>query len=334
MRRTYINALAIVLLGALAAASLWIGAHYRKDIGEARARVATGSRVVATSCGEIEYAESGDGPAMLMIHGAGGGFDQGMALAGSFAPKGYRVIAMSRFGYLRTPVPERASVALQADAHACLLDTFGIGKVAVIGVSAGAPSALEFALRHQDRCTALILVVPGWFPSSGGAPRRLGPVGEAIFEWALRSDFAFWLFGRFFPSAAARGVLGTRPDVVAAGSDAEQARVASILRDILPVSRRADGLLLEAKLTVEHLSKPLSSIAVPTLTISAEDDLYGTWQNAQFIAHGVAHGRFIGYPIGGHMLVGRAEEARAAVAQFLRQSGDDQGRTNVTSGHR
>ena len=317
---TYIKAFGIVLLGALAAASLWIGAVYRKDIGQARARVATGSRVVATPCGEIEYADVGDGPVILMIHGAGGGFDQGMALGRSFAPTGHRVIAMSRFGYLRTPAPERASVALQADAHACLLDALGVRNVAVIGVSAGAPSALEFALRHQERCTALVLVVPGWFPSSEGAPRRLGPVGEAVFEWALRSDFAFWIFGRLFPSAAARSVLGTPPNIVAAASDAEQARVASILWDILPVSQRAAGLLLEAKLTVEHLSKPLNSIKAPTLTISAEDDLYGTWQNAEFITRSVPHGRFIGYPVGGHMLVGHTEEVAAALAQFLGES--------------
>jgi 2-hydroxy-6-oxonona-2,4-dienedioate hydrolase len=307
----------IAMIGALAAASLWIGLVYRRDIGHARARVTTGSQVVTTPCGEVEYAETGDGPAILMIHGAGGGFDQGIALADSFAPRGRRVIAMSRFGYLRTPVPEHASVALQADAHACLLDALGVRSAAVIGVSAGAPSALEFALRHAERCTAVVLVVPGWFASPDGAPHRLGAAGQAIFEWGLGSDVAFWIFAKFFPRAATRGVLGTPPGVVAAADDAEQARVASILSDILPVSQRAAGLSLEAKLTTEHLSKPLDSIKAPTLVISAKDDLYGTWRNAEYIARGVPHARFIGYPVGGHMLVGHAEEVRAAVARFL-----------------
>ena len=326
MKAPYIKALVIALLAALVAGSLWIATVYRTDIAHAHARVATGSRVSATPCGEIEYAEAGEGPVILMIHGAGGGFDQGMALAGSFAPRGHRVIAISRFGYLRTPVPEHASIALQADAHACLLDALGVRSAAVIGVSAGAPSALEFALRHAERCTALVLVVPGWFPSIEGAPRRLGRVAQAVFEWALRSDFAFWVFGRFFPSAATRGVLGTPPAAVAAASDAEQARVASILWDILPLSQRAAGLSLESKLTVEQLSKPLDLIKVPTLTISAKDDLYGTWQNAQFIARVVPHGRFVGYPVGGHLLVGHSQEVLAAIAQFLEENGVDANR--------
>jgi len=317
MRPSCIELVAGLGAGMLAAASAWIGAGYRRDIARARARASTGSRVIATSCGEIEFAEMGAGPAILVIHGAGGGFDQGMALADSFAPSGYRVIAMSRFGYLRTPVPESASIAQQADAHARLLDALDVASAAVIAVSAGAPSALEFALRHADRCRALVLVVPGWFPSSEGARRRLGPATQVLFERAMRSDLAFWLFARFSPRAATRGVLGTPPSVVTAASRDEQARVASMLSNILPVSQRASGLLLEARMTTERLSSPLGSIRSPTLAISAKDDLYGTWENAKYITAGVPGARFIGYPVGGHMLTGHAEEVRAAVARFL-----------------
>jgi len=53
-----------------------------------------------------------------------------------------RVIAMSRFGYLRTPRPADASPEAQADAHICLLDALGITKAVVMGVSAGGPPGL------------------------------------------------------------------------------------------------------------------------------------------------------------------------------------------------
>ena len=43
-----------------------------------------------------------------MVHGAGGGFDQGLEL-GDFARAGFRVIAVSRFGYLGTPLPADAA---------------------------------------------------------------------------------------------------------------------------------------------------------------------------------------------------------------------------------
>ena len=64
---------------------------------------------------------------------------------------------MSRFGYLRTPMPVDASAAAQADAHVCLLDALGIRRAAVMGGSAGAPSALQMAIRHPDRVSALVL---------------------------------------------------------------------------------------------------------------------------------------------------------------------------------
>jgi 2-hydroxy-6-oxonona-2,4-dienedioate hydrolase len=111
----------------------------------------------------IEYAESGTGLPLLSIHGAGGGFDQGLANAAEFVDEGFRIIAPSRFGYLRTPVPGDASPAAQADAHAALLSDLNISRAIVVGVSAGARSAIEFALRHPDKVTALVLISPGTY---------------------------------------------------------------------------------------------------------------------------------------------------------------------------
>jgi hypothetical protein len=45
---------------------------------------------------------------------------------------------MSRFGYLRTPLPKDAAPAAQADAHACLLDALHLSRVPILGISAGA----------------------------------------------------------------------------------------------------------------------------------------------------------------------------------------------------
>jgi 2-hydroxy-6-oxonona-2,4-dienedioate hydrolase len=136
------------------------GISYREEIRRARARVAAGSRMLETASGPIEYAEAGEGQPVLVIHGAGGGYDQGLDLAAGLVRYGYRVITVSRFGYLRTPLPRDASPAAQADAHAAVLDALHIPRCAVFGVSAGGPSALQLALRHPDRVTALILMVP------------------------------------------------------------------------------------------------------------------------------------------------------------------------------
>ena len=101
--------------------------------------------VVATECGPIQYAEVGSGPAVLIVHGAGGGCDQGVYFARAIGGN-LRWLAPSRFGFLASPAPGGADSALQADAYARLLDTLKIERVSVVGVSMGGPSALLFAL--------------------------------------------------------------------------------------------------------------------------------------------------------------------------------------------
>ena len=46
----------------------------------------------------------------------------------------------------------------QADLYAALLDLLKIDSVVVIGLSGGGASALQFALRHPERCRGLILI--------------------------------------------------------------------------------------------------------------------------------------------------------------------------------
>jgi 2-hydroxy-6-oxonona-2,4-dienedioate hydrolase len=223
--------------------------NYLSDIRRARARVATGSRILRTARGPIEYAEAGtrDGPPLLVIHGAGGGFDQGIDLAAGLKQRGFRIIAVSRFGYLRTPLPADASPAAQADAHAAVLDALHIPRCAVLGASAGGPSAMQLALRHPDRVTALVLMVPAvWAPRGGAMPRRMSALAGAAMNLALRSDFLFWLALRFAPQATLRTILGTPPELLTHAEPAERARVQVVMDHILPVSRRRRGLLTEA----------------------------------------------------------------------------------------
>lgn len=139
---------------------------YSYELGLAREAAQRGSFLVNTDAGPIEYAERGTGIPLLSIHGAGGGFDQGLTNAIEFAGENFRIIAPSRFGYLRTPVPQDASPMAQADAHAALLFNLNVPKAIVTGVSAGARSAIELALRHPHMVSALVLVVPGTYSPS------------------------------------------------------------------------------------------------------------------------------------------------------------------------
>ena len=308
-------------------AALGIGAvvhaAYRRDIRAARVRIASRSLVAETSGGSIEYAVAGDGPPVLVVHGAGGGYDQGLDLGEPLAARGFRVIAMSRFGYLRTPLPQDASAAAQADAHARLLDVLGIPNVAVVAASAGAPSAIQFVLRHPERCRALILLVPATYAPRPGGAAAVTPPMEAMPAWArrlldmaLRSDFIFWVAQRARRATMIRMILGTPTEVVEHASAAEQARVATVLEHILPIAPRRAGLLNDATVISSLERFDLERIAMPTLAISAADCLYGTFEGARYTAERVPGARFVGYPTGGHLCVGHQDEIVSAIAAF------------------
>lgn len=296
--------------------------QFGRDLASATARAAQGSAVVTTRCGPIEVQQAGEGTPLLMVHGSGGGHDQGMDWARPLTRDGIRVIAMSRFGYLRTARPADASPEAQADAHVCLLDALGIGKAAVVGVSAGAASALQMALRHPGRVSALVLVVPiAWKPGSVADSAPL--VSDEQDAWLLRllgSDFLYWTGLRVARDLVFRHVLATRPELIHAASAQEQARVNAMAERVLPVSQRALGLRDDTRLGKGLRPAALETIRVPTLAISARDDGFGTYAGAEYTASRIPGARFIGYDSGGHLLVGRDEAVRDAIAGWLRSA--------------
>lgn len=306
--------------GTLAGFAGWLTASaYRRDIGAARARVAAGSSIADTRHGPIEYALAGNGSPVLMVHGAGGGYDQGMDIGEPLIKKGFQLIAVSRFGYLRTPLPKDASSEAQADAHAGLLDTLGISRSAVIGVSAGAPSALQFALRYPDRCSALVLLSPALYvPLDGESHSLKSPSWTAVlFDSALRSDFLLWLALRTSRPLMIRSLLGTLPEIVDSANAAERAKVATTLEHILPVAPRRLGLLNDAEVVSSLESYEPQDVKVPVLAISMADDLYGTLDGARYAAEHIPGACFIGYSDGGHVCVGHTDAIISAIAAFF-----------------
>ena len=313
-----------IAVAAVVVVVLMIGAvraRFVEDLARAAARAAQGSEVLATRCGPIEVQQAGQGLPLLMIHGSGGGHDQGMAWARPLVQQGVRVIAMSRFGYLRTPRPADASPEAQADAHACLLDALGVERAAVMGVSAGGPSALQMALRHPQRVSALVLVVPITH-KPGSVPDSAPPVSDGQDAWLLRllgSDFLFWTALHLAREPLIRHVLATPPELVAAATAEERARVNDLADRILPVSSRAEGLRDDTGLGKRLGPSALASIRVPTLVVSARDDGFGTYAGAEYTASRIPGARFLGFDEGGHLLVGHDDVVRAELLGLMRR---------------
>lgn len=293
--------------------------RFDHDLKAAAIRAARHAMLVQTPCGPIEYEEAGAGTPLLVVHGSGGGHDQGMAFAGALARHGVRVIAMSRFGCLGTPMPADGSPAAQADAHACLLDALGIRHAAVLGGSAGGPSAMQLAIRHPGRVSALVLVVPlAYKPSAvADSAQPLSPGAEKLLIRLVGSDFLFWAALHVARNQVIKYVLATPPRQVADASPQEQARVNAMLDNIQPVSARAGGLRSDTVLALGLPPYALHSIRVPTLVVSTRDDRFGTYASARFTADGIEGAKFVGFEHGGHVWVGHDEEVRGEILKLL-----------------
>lgn len=296
--------------------------QYRSDLSAVRQKLLKGSQVASTACGPVEYAVVGSGPAVLVVHGAGGGYSQVAAITELLAASGFKAIAMSRFGYLRTPLPADASPAAQADAHARLLDALGVSKATAIGLSAGAPSAIEYCLRYPARCSALVLLVPAIsVPGRDvGETTPPSPFWRFVFDYALRSDFVIWGVIRLWPEMLVETVLATPLEQFRNASPAERRRGLSVIQDIFPVSLKADGLKNDALVTTASIAHGLERITAPTLVISAKDDLYRTDGGAKYTAEQIPGAQLILYSTGGHAWLGHDAEVRNELVTFVRGS--------------
>jgi len=315
-RRTVAIIIGFIFVGL----SAFVNFNYQRDINHARNRILVGSKIADTPCGPIEYADTGSGPPVLLVHGAGSGYDQGLDTSRALVQRGFRVIAMSRFGYLRTPLPADASASAQADAHACLLDALNIRRAAVVGASAGAPSSMQFALRYPKRIVALVLLVPTTYaPRPAGEPSMPTPPGfELMFDTALRSDFLFWAAPRLAHQTVMSAIFATPPAVMAGASVEERERIEQILDNILPISPRRLGLVNDSAVTFSLPRYDLERIATPTLILSVADDLFGTYASGRYSAEHIPRARFIGYASGGHLCVGHEKEVLSEIVKFLK----------------
>jgi pimeloyl-ACP methyl ester carboxylesterase len=179
------------------------------------------AQVLETAAGPLEYAERGQGPPLLCVHGGPGGYDQGLGLGEFFRVNGYKIIAPSRPGYLGTPLDTGRTPAEQADALAALLDALKIETIPVIGASAGGPPSYLLAARHPDRVSGLLEIDAVCLEYQV----NVGPLEEKLFL----TKTGLWLtrfFMDHFPESLVKGFLK-------AESTLDRQEIAARAREIL-----------------------------------------------------------------------------------------------------
>lgn len=150
--------------------------------------------------GATEWGEPG-GPAILYLHGAVGSPLSGCpALGAALDTLGLHYVMVDRPGFGRSdPRPDRTVLDFADDVED-LADALGLGRFAVVGVSAGGPYAAACAHRLADRVSATAIV-------SG-----LGPIAraDALRGMPLPQRLALLTLARHPNAAGTLGALATR----------------------------------------------------------------------------------------------------------------------------
>lgn len=300
--------LLVVLAGGLAIATLLLSMRYRRDLRAARSRLAqVDHRVVPTDWGPLEYAERGVGEPVLVLHGIFGGCDGGLFTVRDLCPE-RRVNAPSRFGYLGSSLPPNATPADQADALVALLDTLAIGEVDVIGISAGATSALQLAVRHPDRVKHLVVLVgnlPG-APTAVVAPTWAKLVDRQVPVWVLKT---------LFPTTMTR-LAGIPKSFSMSDDDARY--VTEYIDSMFPLTPRVPGVIFDAFVSNADVNNyDLGAISVPTLLVHTKDDFLASHDAAERAAARIPGARFLSLESGGHLMLGQTKIIHDELADFF-----------------
>ncbi len=219
----------------------------------------------------------GDGPAVLMLHGIGGGHLSFAPQVETLASSGYRAVAWDMPGYGHSPPIEPYNFKGLAESCVRLIEALQCGQVTLVGHSMGGMVAQEVVARRPELVSKLVLC---------GTTASFGkPDGQ----W--QRDF---IDSRTAPLDAGQSMAELAevlvPQMVGPGSLPEGARLATHCMGLVPAStyRRA----LEALVTFDRRAN-LQRINVPTLLIAGEHDRNAPSPVMRKMGNAIARSTFI-----------------------------------------
>ena len=243
----------------------------------------------------VNYAEAGEGPTLLLVHGVAGSHAIWRDNIRPLAEAGFRVLALDFPGHGDSDKPRRLSYSLNAGADLLgrFLTALDVEKAVVIGNSAGGLMAALFALDQPQRVDRLVLV------AASGMGRQV--------SWFLRVVSLPVLGGLVYhPQLSTIGRIDRKmlfhaPPPCADEFLSELHRVQS-----LPGSRQAALRAIRSGVNIGGLQKKwmvldrLPKLGMPVLTVWGENDRVLPVEHALAVRQVLPSGHVVIYPECGH----------------------------------
>jgi pimeloyl-ACP methyl ester carboxylesterase len=233
------------------------------------------ARTVTLHGHELAYLDSGDGPAVLFIHGLLGSRRNWTHLVDTLDAD-HRVLAPDLFGHGASAKPMGDySLGAHAATLRDLLDHLGVDRVTLVGHSLGGGIAMQFCYLFPERVERLVLV------SSGGLGRAVSPLLRSATipgaEWVLPVLASGWVRGRAVAAGRMLARVGWRPssDMTEAWAGFTSLGDAESRRAFLATTRSVIDPGGQTVTAHDHL--PMA-IEIPTLVVwGTRDRMIPTW---------------------------------------------------------
>jgi pimeloyl-ACP methyl ester carboxylesterase len=287
------------------------------------------SRVLRLRDGRrIGYAEFGDpqGSAVFAFHGTPGSRFMFALTDQAAHARGLRIVAPERPGYGLSDFRSRTSLAPTAEDMTAFADALNLERLALIGVSGGAPFAIAAAAAMPERTVLLGVISPVGPIAECRGRIRMSKLHRLIFTRIGRSPSAiasfFWLLRslvRLAPGVAYRALMQRVPrsDRVVLARAEVKANLQTALKEGLRPG--IDGARQDLRLFCAAWDLPLTDIDVPTVIWQGSDDPIVPPGGAYYLAERLPNCRLDVIQGGGHYWVfGEFERVLDAVQVALR----------------
>jgi pimeloyl-ACP methyl ester carboxylesterase len=250
------------------------------------------SQTFESSVGPVQFTVKGDGIPVLILHGRAGGYDQGASIMPFL--KGIRGICPSGFGYLKTVMPENASITNYADICISLLDHLGIEKFGIIALSAGGPTALHIASKQQNRCIGICMLSAVTQKYSS-----LPAAQKPSFQMCTLSGFPYWVISNIFIDILISSSMSKR-EMELLRKDKPALSICRQFVGGFPISLRARAILAEADNIANLDPIPFDKIKCPAFVVHGDADTIVPIAHARLLLDSLSSVDLMTIPGGSH----------------------------------
>jgi pimeloyl-ACP methyl ester carboxylesterase len=267
------------------------------------------------------YEVKGKGYPLVMIHGMNGNLTMWDPRLIEGLSKHFQLVLLDNRGAGRTEISEREyTIRLFADDTADLMNTLGIPKAHVLGLSMGGAVAQELAINYPEKVEKLILCSTCSQHRGTQEERKMTEAmtqtsKEELIKMSLSSPLASD-YPRDFLVDFPMMVYSLTSEFIKENPDLARHLLQLIAENEYPISLKALMNRYDAMLRFNSQTR-LKNIKAPTLVLHGRKDTTVAPEEGEILAKAIPNAKLVYFEKSNHLLAEEMEEVLKVITEFL-----------------